>query len=150
METILTTGAAATMTATARPKVTNGMLLFAIAIVHNLVGLAAGLGVPAVLPESMRGRRLFSEIAAAGLVGGVEPDAWRMLLFWFLFFGFVTMILGWFIHTVERAGHRPSRAVAWQLGALALAGGLLIPASGFWLVLLVAWRMGRARVPVPS
>jgi hypothetical protein len=129
---------------------TNGFWLLSIGVIHNLLGIAVGLGVPAALPEVLRGRRLFAEIVSAGVIGGVEPDTWRMLLFWFLFFGFAIMILGWLIHSFERAGHRIPRAVAWQIGVLALAGGLLIPASGFWLVLPVAWRLGRSRAPVTA
>jgi hypothetical protein len=66
-----------------------------------------------------------------------------MVLFWFLFFGLLAMLLGWFLHRVERAGHAIPRVVAWHLAALALAGGVLLPASGFWLVLPVAWRIWR-------
>ena len=46
---------------------------------------------------------------------------------------------------LERAGHRVPVALGWQLAGLSLAGGLLIPASGFWLVLPVAWRLVRAQ-----
>jgi Family of unknown function (DUF6463) len=127
-----------------KPRVTNGLLLLSIGVIHNLLGLAVGLGLPGVTPASLGGRRLLAEIASEGMFGSVEPDLWRMLLFWFLFFGFAIMILGFSLHRTERARHPLPRALAWQLGGLALLGGVLIPASGFWLVLPVAWRMGRA------
>ena len=126
-------------------RLTNGLLLLGIGVIHNLVGIAAGLGLPGAAPPELGGRRLFSEILGAGIVGAIELDPARTILFWFLFFGFLFMSLGWFVHLTERAGQRVPRAVAWHLGSLALAGGLLIPASGFWLVLPVAWRMRRVR-----
>jgi hypothetical protein len=133
-----------------KPRLTNGLLLLWIGVIHTLVGLAAGLGVPGVAPAALGTRRPLAEILSGGLVGAVEPDPWRMILFWFLFFGFAIMILAWWLHRSERAGHPVPRALAWQLGGLALLGGVLIPASGFWLVLPVAWRIGRAARPAPA
>jgi hypothetical protein len=133
------------MTTRGTTRITNGLLLLGIGVIHNLVGIAAGIGLPAASPGGMAGRKLFSEILSGGIVGAIEPDPWRTILFWFLFFGFAMMILGWFMHLIERSGHPIPRTIAWHTGALALAGGLLIPASGFWLVLPVAWRMGRRR-----
>jgi len=135
-----------------RPRVTNGLLFLGIGTVHNLLGIAAGLAIPGLTPPGLGGRRLLVEIFSQGLFGAVEPDPMRMVLFWFLFFGLLAMTLGWFLHRMERAGHAIPRSLAWQLGALALAGGLLIPASGFWLVLPVAWRIWRRapRTGVPA
>ncbi len=124
-------------------RITSGLLLFSIGVIHNLVGIAVGVGLSGTTPRALAGRKLFSEIISDGIVGAIDPDPWRGALFWFLFFGFVTMILGWFIHLMERADHAIPRTVAWQIGALALAGGLLIPASGFWLLLPVSWRLWR-------
>jgi len=130
------------MTTTA-PRLTNGLLFLSIGVIHNLCGIAVGLGAPGITPAALGGRRLLVEMFSQGLFGAVEPDPWRMILFWFLFFGLLAMMLGWVLHRVERAGHAVPRVVAWHMGALALAGVLLIPASGFWLVLPVAWRIWR-------
>jgi hypothetical protein len=126
-----------------RIAITNGMLLFLLGVVHNLVGVVVGLGVPGAAPEALGGRRLLAEITGAGVVGAVEPDPWRMVLFWFLWFGLLVMVLGWFMHNSESEGHQHPRGLPWQLATIGLAGGLLIPVSGFWLVPLIAWRMGR-------
>jgi hypothetical protein len=124
-----------------RTRITNGLLLFCVAIIHNLFGVAVGAGVPGTGPPALGGRNLFSEVAAGGFLGAIEPDPWRTVLLWFLWFGLLAMAFGWFLHRVEREGHEIPRAVAWSLGGLALAGGLLVPASGFWLVLPIAGRM---------
>ena len=126
-------------------RITNGLLLLGIGVIHDLVGIAAGMGLPGTLPRDLAGRKLFAEILSGGIVGAIRTDPARNMLFWSLFFGFVIMILGWFMHLIERSGHGIPRTVAWHTGALALAGGLLVPASGFWLVLPVAWRIGRGR-----
>ena len=47
-------------------------------------------------------------------------------------------MLGWTLDRWELRGDTLPASVGWQLAALALMGGLLIPASGFWLVLAPA------------
>jgi hypothetical protein len=59
------------------------------------------------------------------------------------------MMLGWLMHRLERGGQPLPPVLGWQIAGLALAGGLLIPASGFWLALPVAWRIWRRR-PAPA
>lgn len=121
-----------------------GSALFGIGVVHETLGLLAGAGV---LPQPGAARRnLLAEIARRGFVGAIEADPQRQILFWFLFFGFALLTLG---HALDRwvtGGARLPASVGWQLVALALGGGLLIPASGFWLALgPAAWVIGRAR-----
>jgi hypothetical protein len=123
---------------TTKAKVTSGALLVGIGLGHQLIGVLAGTGVVA-LPGA-GARHLLAEIAHGA---AVTADPLRVALFWFLFFGFLLLMVGGLLHQLERAGQPIPRAVGWQLGALALAGGLLIPASGFWLVLPVAWRLAR-------
>jgi hypothetical protein len=117
--------------------ISNGKLLFSIGVIHNLLGAAVGLG----WVGPFDGRNLFAEIFADGVVGAIETSPARIQLFWFLFFGFMTMALGQLMHRMERAGHTIPRPVAGSVAAIALGGGLLIPASGFWLVLPVAARI---------
>jgi Family of unknown function (DUF6463) len=124
-------------------KVTNGRLLGAIGIVHTLFGVMLGMG--SMGPPA--GRNLFAEIAAAGVVGTIDLDPWRGVVFWFLFFGFMALALAQLLHRMERAGHAIPRATAWSLAAIGLGGVLLMPASGFWMVLAVAARIWwRARL----
>jgi len=117
--------------------VSSGALLGSIGILHNVVGVIMGLGVISL--EGHEGRAPLAEIASAGVVNGVEPDLLRSLFFWFVFFGWLAILLGALMSWVERRGERLPAGLGYGLGALALSGGLMIPASGFWLVLPVAW-----------
>jgi hypothetical protein len=123
-------------------RITNGALVMAIGGLHEVVGLLTGAGL--IAPPGAPRRNLLGEIAREGFVGAVERDPTRNVFFWFFFFGLVLLLLGWLMHAVERSGQRVPTSSGWQLGALAVAGGLLIPASGFWLALPVAWRIVRA------
>jgi len=129
--------------------VTSGALLGWIGILHNAVGLVMGLGVISL--EGHEGRAPLVEIVRAGVVNGVEPDPLRSLFFWFVFFGWVAILLGTLMSWVERRGEQLPASLGYGLGALALSGGLMIPASGFWLVLPVAWLViRRARPEAPT
>ncbi len=119
----------------------SGVLLIAIGVVHQVFGVLAGLGV--MVPPNAPRRRPLVEIAEAGFVNAVGDDPLRNTVFWFLFFGFVLLILGDLVRRIERAGRPLPRALGWQIGALALGGVLLIPASGFWLVLPVVYQILR-------
>lgn len=126
-----------------------GRVLIGIGLLHQTVGLAAGAGL--IAHPGSEGRRLLMEIARAGVVGSIEPDPQRETFFWFVFFGFALLALGWALDRWEASGVRLPAAAGWQLVALAVGGGLLIPASGFWLALGPgAWLIARARrAPAP-
>lgn len=130
---------------------TPGKALLLIGVLHEAVGIAAGIGA---LPLSDGPpRNLFREIVAAGVIGAVEVDRARTVLFWYLFFGLLLLMLGFALDRWEVRGDRLPASVGWQLVILAVGGGLLIPASGFWLALLPGiWVLRRAheRRPSPS
>lgn len=129
---------------------TVGGLLLGIGGVHNLVGLAFGLGWLPPLDGATRITPLL-DIGRAGWVGAVEPDPWRMVFFWFVMTGFALMLAGLAAHAIERAEGRLSRTFAWAVGAFSILGAALIPASGFWLGLAPAWlAWSRSRVPAPG
>jgi hypothetical protein len=122
---------------------TPGKALLAIGALHQAVGVAGGIGALA-LPGSPP-RNLFDEIVAAGVVGAIEGDRVRTVLFWYLAFGMLLLVLGWALDRWEVRGDRLPASIGWQLVAVALGGGLLIPVSGFWLVLLPGvWILRRA------
>src|SRR5207248_2307835 len=102
----MTTSHAATHRLAAAPRLTSGQLLMAIAIVHMLVVVALGLGVPSLAPRALGGRKLLAEVLADG---AVTTDPWRMAVFWSLFFGLMTMLAGWLVHRLERAGQAVPR-----------------------------------------
>lgn len=131
---------------TAGPRITVGVMLVAIGLLHQGFGLVAGLGLVAPAPE-VAARAPLVEIASAGFLNAVEPDPWRSTFAWFMLFGFVLLLLGGLAHRVERSGSTVGRAFALGLAATCLLGVVLLPASGFWLGFVpavVAWRRARA------
>lgn len=118
-----------------------GGLLVGIGVIHNLFGLAFGLGwlAPASGTDGSTSSAPLVDIARAGWFGAVEPDLVRMVFFWFVMTGFALMLAGLAAHTVERAGLRLPRAFAWSVAAFSVLGVALIPMSGFWLGLVPAW-----------
>ncbi len=76
------------------------------------------------------------EIVAAGLWNTVIPTATlHYLAFWFLFGGVATMLVGYLADWIERVAGRPlPRGLGWTLLGIAVAGVILAPVSGFWLV----------------
>jgi hypothetical protein len=125
---------------------TPGKTLFATGLLHNSLGLLVGLGVLALGGDAPR--NLVGEMLQGGVVGAVESDPQRQIFFWFFFFGLLLLSLGWFMDRVEVRGDRVPAGLGWQLFAVGLAGGLLIPVSGFWLAvpqgLWVVWRARKA------
>lgn len=96
-------------------------LLILIAIIHSIFGIVIGLPY-------------LKEIAQAGFFNAVDPHPYRMAIVWFLFTGFVLMILGQLALSLENIPN----SVAWSLFSLSLIGLILMPISGFWLVLALA------------
>ena len=116
-----------------------GELLIATGVLHTLVGLRAF-------------RALLTAIGRDGVVGAVARAPERRLAFWFLLFGLLTMQLGGLTRWAQRrTGTLPAFHGRALLGISGL-GVLLMPRSGFWLVLpqaalaLVAAR----RVEIPA
>jgi hypothetical protein len=120
----------------------NGSLVLAIGTLHELTCVLAGAGL--IAPPGAAPRNLFAEIARDGFVGAVAQDPLRLALFWSACFGLALLLLGSLMRSLELRGQPLPKSFGWQLAALALVGGLSLPASGFWLALPVAWRILRA------
>lgn len=104
-----------------------GRWLFGVGVVHNLVGVYFFLPV-------------LADIAAAGLWDAVDMDPMRNLAFWFLFSGFLIMLLGYVTDWIEARTPAPlPPALGWALLALLVAGVVTMPASGFWLLIPVVY-----------
>ena len=98
-------------------------LLIGGAIFHVAVGLA--LLTP------------IDEIFESGVVGSIPGDAERESAFWYLMTGVALLALGELARWTVRATRRiPARLGGWLLG-MGVAGIVLWPASGFWLVAAV-------------
>lgn len=102
-----------------------GTILSSLAIMHCGFGLV-------LAPGPLRA------IVGAGFLGAIGSDIDRMAIFWYMFFGFVLLLLGEALRLWETAGPVPAR-VGYGLGALCLAGGILIPVSAFWVGLVAAF-----------
>lgn len=84
--------------------------------------------------------RQVAAIAQDGFFDAVDPNAAfstfdRETAFWHLMFGATALILGGLVHwSQDRTGTLPS-FLGWSLLALGLAGVVLMPFSGFWIIL---------------
>jgi hypothetical protein len=111
------------------PKL-SGRLLVATGALHTIVGVL--LYAPYLL-----------EMWQAGLWNSVEPHLGRMAVFWFLFFGFLLMMAG---QVIARYTRPIPRGFGWGLLALSVVGAIMMPVSGFWLVipqaLYLLWKPG--------
>ena len=104
----------------------SGNLLLGIGVIHNLVGFAMGWPV-------------LVQIVQSGFVNSINSEMDRNAIFWFLFSGFMMMMLGLLMQNYIKATNRnlPS-TLGYQLLALAIIGCTMMPASGIWLALPTA------------
>lgn len=84
--------------------------------------------------------RQLAAIAGDGFLGAVEPDVAfstfdRETAFWHLMFGLMALILGGLVHWAQAGTGRLPAFLGWSLLALGAAGVILMPFSGFWVVL---------------
>lgn len=99
-----------------------GHLLVATGVLHNVVGII-GFWKP------------LSAIHRDRYFNTVRMDAERNAAFWFLITGALLMALGQQARaTQQRTGAVPA-SLGWSLLAISVPGVVLIPVSGFWLVL---------------
>ncbi len=108
----------------------SGYLLIGTGVIHNLVGLILGYSV-------------LVTIGKAGIVNSVDGHFDRMAVFWFLFSGFGIMMCG---DLLMRMKTTPP-TFAWSLLTLSLLGVVMIPISGFWIVIPQAVYMLVAKRP---
>jgi Family of unknown function (DUF6463) len=120
----------------------SGLLLVAIGVLHTVVGILNGHSVLSRISGAT-----FSTEASRQLVAALG----KQFVFWFLFGGFLTVVLGHLLTWVERRLGRPVPSfVGWELLALSIVGLFVMPVSGFWLVLAVAiYMIVRARRASP-
>lgn len=82
--------------------------------------------------------RQLAAIAGDGFFGAVELDPAqfdRETAFWHLMFGLMALILGGLVHWAQAGTGRLPAFLGWSLLALGAAGVILMPVSGFWVVL---------------
>jgi hypothetical protein len=99
-----------------------GRTLCGIAAVHTLFG-------------ALYFRGTLLTILREGLVATIIDQADRGAAFWFLYTGFALALIGAWMNELEIQGRRfPGYLVA-SLAALTGAGALIMPQSGFWLLI---------------
>jgi hypothetical protein len=108
-------------------------LLKVIGALHVLGGLVVGREhVARIFREGFFGE-------ADSALGGLPTETGKELVFWFLLWGVFAFLLGQLVSYVEGRGLRPPAYVGWELAAVSLLCAALMPAGGFWLVLVPAF-----------
>jgi hypothetical protein len=101
----------------------SGYLLIATGVIHNLVGFFIGKDV-------------LLEILTSGVINSINTEMDRNAIFWFLFSGFMMIILGKLMQDYSK---HFNKALPVSLGhyllALTIVGCIMMPISGFWIVL---------------
>ena len=101
----------------------SGLFLIITSILHNLVGFIMGWEV-------------LKDIASEGFYNTVSGRHDRNAIFWFIFSGFTMMIIGKMMHDYIKTNNKP---LPYYLGIylliLSITGCIIMPISGFWLVL---------------
>ena len=109
---------------------TSGLLLIGVGILHTVLGVFKGHSLLSEISRSA-----FATETGRRLVTGLGKE----FVFWFLFGGFLMLVLGHFFTWVERRlNHAVPSFIGWELVLLSVVGLVLMPLSGFWLVLGVA------------
>lgn len=100
-----------------------GTWLVATGVIHTIFGIAA---FHATLVTIWR----------EGLWNTVNGQPVREMAYWFLFFGFVLILFGLALRQMARAGVRVAQGLGWGLLAVTVAGAVVMPLSGVWLLLV--------------
>jgi hypothetical protein len=111
-----------------------GKTLIGIGIAHSIGGFA---WFHPIL-NTLFGEGLFNTIAVNG---NLEREA----AFWFLFAGFALMLIGGLVNRLERLGENLPPFLGWGFAALTTVGAIIMPVSGFWLLIIPTIAMIRRR-----
>lgn len=109
----------------------SGNLLIATGILHNIIGFVMGWSV-------------LTEIVRSGFVNSINDEMDRNAIFWFLFAGFSMIALGKLMQDCLDADWRLPRWLGPSLLVSSLIGCIMMPVSGFWLVIPQALLVIRA------
>ena len=116
----------------------SGWYLFVVGVIHNAFGVV-----------------FFSDILRdlwnAGVINSVSDQFDRNCAFWFLFSGFLFIYLGLHWQEQIRRYQEPlSKFSAWGLTAIVVSGVIIMPVSGFWIVLPLCFIMLHPHYPAKS
>lgn len=97
-----------------------GKSVISIGLIHSIFGFVVF-------------RQVVGVLAGEGLLNTVNGQPDRERAFWFLFTGFVWLILGALIDWLERRRDTLPAFLGWSFLVMTVAGVILMPISGFWL-----------------
>ena len=100
----------------------SGNLLIVTGILHSIIGFVMGWDV-------------LTEIVRSGFVNSINDELDRNAIFWFLFAGFIMIALGKLMQDCLVSGWRLPRWLGSSLLVSSLIGCIMMPVSGFWLVI---------------
>jgi Family of unknown function (DUF6463) len=98
-----------------------GRWLMGVAIIHISIAVVVHHQVLFLIGE----RGVFNTVAGDAVVGAIV---------WSIFFGVVAFIGGLTVNALEKSSNVLPKSLGWSLLTLAIAGVVLVPVSGFWLI----------------
>lgn len=93
------------------------------------------------------GRRSLAGMLFDGILNSVDSHSERGLVFWFLMTSPLLLMLGQLCLFLAKRGIAPPRWLGFEVLALTVCCALLMPVSGFWLLLPPAGLLLRASAP---
>jgi uncharacterized membrane protein len=111
-----------------------------------LIGVGHGAAAFVLFPDGL------AAIARDGVVGAISNGSSGDVkaAFWFALFTPALVFLGWVAsHALVRDDHELLSLLAWFLVGTGMLGVVVMPVSGFWLVLAVGIAMSRVAPPRP-
>ena len=102
-----------------------GPLLIAASLFHVLTGLVSASGDLAAIWRD----GVFD-------TGGANLE--RQVSLWFILTGWMGVLVGQLVRTHQRRTGTVPAYAGWQLLAMSIVGIVLLPRSGFWLILILA------------
>ncbi len=100
-----------------------GRSIVAIGLLHTVFGLVGF-------------RNILAMLLREGIFNTVNGQPDREMAFWFIFFGFLLIVFGALIDWCESKGIKLPLFLGWGLLTITIIGVMLMPVSGFWLVII--------------
>jgi hypothetical protein len=121
-----------------------GPSIIGIALLHTAFTLVVASGVlfDAETLASVGGVAPLAQMTP-GFGSAQPPKIAALTFFWSIFFGLALTILGVLVRDLEQREQPIPHLAGWLLLAMGVLGGILVPVSGFWLVLPAAWSITR-------
>jgi len=97
-----------------------GKIIIILGIIHSIFGFIFF-------------RNIFPELVREMLFNSIKYQLDRQTAFWFIYFGFATLIIGGLIDWIEHKNLELPSFLKWSFLAITLLGCFIMPISGIWL-----------------